>query len=158
MYIKQFQFFDIDENEQEIIPDFCEWLYLQIYQIINTRINRRKIQLRLNYIQTVRWMHWKRKDVISVSEILELIFESLRYKSDNVNRWTIYTNSDIIIPNSYTSMDRLIRFINFGDINFKGTGMFTQFENYFSKQKLNNLWRIFVNNRLGYIPQSKIEC
>ena len=48
MILFQFQFSQVeDEKEYDLIPDFCKWLCDQIYTRIDTKINRRKIQLRI---------------------------------------------------------------------------------------------------------------
>ena len=85
MLIRQFQFTNITEEELEIISDFCEWLCQQMYSYIDNKINRRKIQLRLNYIHQVPWIEWKKNKYIGVSEIMDAINKSYKlgtYLSD----------------------------------------------------------------------------
>lgn len=157
MLIRQFQFTGIAEEELEIIPDFCEWLCQQMYSYIDNKINRRKIQLRLNYIYQVSWIEWKKNKYIGVSEIMEAINKSFSYEEYRNNTWKIQTNSKVLIPESNTLMDRLIRFIEFGDQHQRGTGMFTGLKKHYDASKLNTLWRMYKSYRLGtYLSDVKI--
>ena len=72
------------------------------------------------------------------------------------NLWKIEINSNILIPNSYTSIDRLIRFINYGDNVCAGTGMFTKLEQEYGHHQLNAIWNYFIIKELGHPAQSKI--
>lgn len=42
MLILQFQFTNVRDDELNIIPEFVEWISDQIFQYINTSINRKK--------------------------------------------------------------------------------------------------------------------
>lgn len=157
MLLLQFQFTNITTDELNIIPEFCNWLCDQIYTKINTSINRRKIQLRLKYLYNCSWIHWSDKKFnTGVLDIMEAIYDSLTYTPYKNNLWKIHTDINIRIPNSYTAVDRLIRFLNYGDTYYKATGIFTKLQKEFNHQKLNSLWKIYVMNRLGIMSSVKI--
>lgn len=157
MIIFQFQFVDIEsEKEQEIMEDFCKWLCEEIYSRINTKVNRRKIQLRIKYLFTVPWITWKGTPYIDVETIMRSIKESLTYKQYRKNVWRIVTNTNKVIPNTVTSMDRLIRFLNYGDKNAGATGILTLLQKYFDYNQLQSSWRLYCLDKLGYLTDTKI--
>lgn len=158
MMLLQFQFTQFgSEKEYEIIPDFCEWLGNQMFEYINTKINRKKIELRINYLYKVPWIKWATKSsYIDVEMIMKAIYQSITFEEYRNNLWKINIDENVLIPNTYTSISRLVRFINYGDNKTRATGMFTNLVHKFNHITLNNLWRIYATNRLGYFSQIKI--
>lgn len=159
MLLLQFQFEDIDTSKEfELMDDFCKWLCDQIYNTINTSINRRKLSLRMNHLYEISWINWDKnhKYDTGVSNIMHSIYKSITYTRHKNNLWIISIDANILIPNTYTSIDRLIRFLNYGDNQYKATGIFTKLAQTFNFKKLNGLWRLFVLNRLGYVTSTKI--
>lgn len=158
MLILQFQFTNTTDEEQDIIPDFCMWLCAILFSQINTKINRKKIGLRLDYIlEKATWVNWNSdKYNLTVSEIMERIYDSLTYEQQRYNKWKIIINQNILIPYSNTSIDRLVRFINYGDNFQRATGMFTNLEKEYNHSKLHTLWNMYVLKELGTTSQAKI--
>lgn len=158
MLIIQFQFSEVDnEDEYNLIPDFCEWICEQMYQKLDTKINRRKIQLRIKYLYNVSWIHWiKKPKFIDTQTIMETIHKSFKYEQYRKGIWTIRTDINVTIPGTNTSADRLIRFIDYGDNVMHATGMFNKLKGDFGFQNLNNLWRLYCLDNLGYLSETKI--
>ena len=158
MMLLQFQFTNTTQEEREVIPDFCEWLCDILFSKINTKINRKKISLRLNYIlEQVNWINWgKNKYSLSTSDIIDAIYESITYKQYKDNIWKIFIDTNILIPYSYTSIDRLIRFINYGDNKQRGTGIFPGLEQDYNFKQLNGLWEIYCMKNLNSSTDVKI--
>ena len=159
MMILQFQFTNLDEKEKEIIPDFCEFVKNLMLAKLNTKINRKKISLRLKYMEEeARWINWNnnKKYSTSVEDIINSIMESIVAVPYKNNLWKIEVNSNELIPNSYTSIDRLIRFLNYGDTKYKATGIFTNLEHEYRHQKLNAIWNYFIMRELGHNAVSTI--
>lgn len=156
MNILQFQVTNTTEKELDIVDDFCYWLCDQIFEYINTKINRKKIQLRLNYLYQVPWIEWSNKKYIDTQSIMSAIYNSLMCEEHKNNTFVIKIDMNVTIPNTYTSIDRLIRFINYGDNKCKPTGIFTNLQHDFKHNRLNTLWKIYTTNRLGYISEAKI--
>ena len=158
MLITQFQFKEVDdEKEYKIMEDFCVWLIRKMSQEINTKINRRKIQLRIPYLYKVDWIQWenKKKD-LTVDILLQCIFNSISVQRYRKNIWKIQTNNKILIPGTYTSIDRFIRFLNYGDNHINGTGIFTKLEQNYRFHNLNSLWKLYCLQELGYVSDTKI--
>lgn len=158
MNIIQFQFTNTTDDEQDLIPSFCDWLGSILYSNIDTKINRRKIDLRLNYIiDEAQWINWTNdKYNLTVSEIMYAIQDSITYKQYKDNIWKIIINPNILIPHSYTSIDRLVRFLNYGDNIQRATGIFTNLEREYNFNKLNTLWNMFILRNLGGMSNTKI--
>lgn len=158
MVIIQFQFTNTTDEEQELIPDFCNWLCSILYSKIDTKINRKKIYLRLDYLlNQANWINWgKDKDNITVSEIMTAIYDSMTYQQHRDNNWKICINTNVLIPHSFTSIDRLIRFLNYGDNFQRATGIFTNLEHEYNYNKLNILWNMYTLRQLGGMSNAKI--
>lgn len=159
MIITQFQFTDIEDDEKALIKEFCNQIKSMMVLKLNTKINRKKISLRLNYIEeNANWITWNKskKYNTSVQDILTNIVDAIIPVEYKDNLWKIEINSNILIPNSYTSIDRLIRFINYGDNVCAGTGMFTKLEQEYGHHQLNAIWNYFIIKELGHPAQSKI--
>lgn len=156
MVILQYQIIDISEKESEILPEFNEWLCVQLSEYTNTKINRRKIQLRLNYIYKVPWIQWLGTKYLDESEIMNSISNTIIYTEHKDMVFKIETDINIKIPNTNTCMDRLIRFLEYGDRNTRPISMFLKAKQYFNYSKLLSLWNLFVLNRLGNMSSAKI--
>lgn len=129
-----------------MIPSFNNWLCDVIFSKLNTKINRKKISLRLNYIlDSVDWVTWKKdKYNLTVSEIVNAIYSSLMCEEYKNNLYQLRINTNVLIPHSVTSIDRLIRFINYGDNKQRATGIFSNLEHEFNHKELNNLWQLYL--------------
>ena len=101
------------EESKELL-NFGYYICDLIYSEINTKLIRKKIQLRIPYLYTVNWIQWKRK-YIDVEDIMKTIYESLEVKPERYN-YVIYINEETTIPNSVTKADKLIRFLDAGDM------------------------------------------
>ena len=158
MVILQFQFTNIDEDDLEIIQEFCDFIIDSILVTINKKINLKKINARMKYLYNdVNWIDWfgNKKYDTSALDLIQTVNSSLRAVSYKANLWKIEVNSNILIPNSSTSIDRFIRYLNYGDAHSRATGIFTDVENYFNHSKLNSLWCYF-NLKYGHTSNAKI--
>lgn len=158
MLILQFQVTQADENEIQIVPNFCQWICNQIFSNIDTRLNRDKISARMSYIRRVPWIHWTSNKNISVQDIMNTIQYSFKYEQHELNYWVIELDSSVRIPHTDTSMSRLIRFLNSGDLNIKGTGIITAVQRKYGHSDLNTLWKMYIMQELGYLPDSILKA
>lgn len=144
MLIKQIQFTETTEEENEAIPGFLNWLCKQMYSTMNTKINRKKIQLRINYLYKARWVNWIKSSYTDVQTLMETIYSSFCFEEYKNNIWKINTDSNIIIPNTTTSIDRFIRFLDYGDTKYSPTGIFNNLKMEYSWAKINTLWKMYL--------------
>lgn len=158
MLILQYQFTEFTTEEYEEIPIFNTWLCDAIFSKINTKVNRRKIELRLNYLlDTVDWIDWKKsKYDITVSELMNAIRQSIIWQKKRKNIYNIIIDTNILIPHSYTSIEKFIKFLEYGDIKHKATGIISTLENDFNHTELLSMWQMLLyKDGLG-ITNSKI--
>lgn len=157
MMILQYKFNNVlNDNEYDIIPGFGNWICQQICTKINTKLIRRKIQLRINYLYTVPWIQWTKHKYLDVDMIMNTIFKAIYVEQYRKNTWRIRINSNINIPNTNTSIDRLVRFLEFGDINHKSINMFNNIKQYYNNNKLDTLYNMYCLNNLGYYTNTYI--
>ena len=160
MMILQFQFIDLQEEEQNVIPDFCESVKQLILAKLKSKINMKKISLRLKYIEegNVNWVSWQPHKQYNTTtiELIETIVDSIKVVPYKNNIWKLETDNATVIPNSYTLMDKFIRFLNYGDNKCKATGIFTDIEHEYRHQRLNALWNYYILKEFGYNPSSTI--
>lgn len=156
MLIFQFEYEKLNEEEQELIYDFGEFLKDIVYSEIFTKTNMLKIKLRIPYLYTVRWIQWiKRK--ITIEQIFDTINNSFKFVKHKDNIWILELDTSVLIPNTQTSMSRLIRFLEYGDLQYKGMNMFKKLEHKYNWNKLNSLWSMYCLKHLGNLPESKIN-
>ena len=127
MMILQFQMLNTTDEEQDLVKDFCYWLCNVVYNKIDTKINRRKISLRINYIlEQVTWVKWNSdKYNLSVSAIMRAIRDSIDIEQQRNNMWKIQINPNVLIP-------------------------------YSNHKELNSMWQLFILRNLGSMSQAKI--
>lgn len=159
MVILQFQFTNITDEEAKLIPEFCNFLKIKIISELNTKVNRKKVQLRLKYIQEkATWISWQKgkKYELSIKDIFDTISQSMIYKAYKNNIYKIEIDSNMLIPYTYTSIDRLVRFLNFGDNECYATGIFTNIEHKYNHNQLYVLWAYYVLSNLHTNTNAKI--
>lgn len=156
MLLMQFQFVGTNEYESELIPEFCEWISNQIFQEIDTNNNKLKIKNKIKYLYTVPWIRWSTNKKTDADTIMSTIRKSISYRKLKDNTWNIYINDSIRLKNTYTSISRLVRFIDYGDTNINATGMFSIAYKNYGAFRLQSSWRLFILDELGYLPESKI--
>ena len=74
------------------------------------------------------------------SDIMNSIYESLITVEHKDKIFIIQTDINMKIPNTNTSMDRLIRFFEFGDRNIRPMNMLSKISHQFNYMKLNSLY------------------
>ena len=158
MLILQYQFTEFTSNEYKEIPLFNNMLCDVIFSKINTKVNRRKIELRLDYLlNKVDWIDWKKsKYEITVSELMSAIHRSIIWQKKRKNIFNIIIDTNVLIPHSYTSIEKFIKFLEYGNNKFKATGIISTLENQFNHTELMSLWQLLLyKDGLG-ITNSKI--
>ena len=159
MLILQYQFTNIDDSDSSLMEDFGEFVIQRILETINTKINRKKISIRLKYmIEDAKWINWygSKKYDTTVQDLMQAVADSFKVVPYKYNLWKIEIDPNVLIPNSSTSIDRFIRFLNYGDTKNKATGIFTKLENNFNHNKLKTLWQFYNFSQLGGLSTAEI--
>lgn len=157
--ITQFQFTNtVNEDDSiELIPDFCKWLCDILYSYIDTKLNRRKIQLRIKHLYEVPWIRWSKKPSYTDTQtILETFRKSLIVEQYRKNIWRLRTDTTTELPNTFSSVDRVVRFIEYGDSQIPGTGIITKASQNIIGINLQTLWKTYCLQELGYVSDIQI--
>lgn len=146
MVYLQFQAIGLTETDNVLLSDFCEFLNSYIFTKLNTKVNLRKIQLRLNYLlNEANWISWNSdKYNLTATELMQAIHNSLSYAEYNNNIWKLQIDINRLIPRSKTSIDRLIRFLCYGDYKIRATSMFIDIQKELTPTKINALYHLFL--------------
>lgn len=137
------QFEGLDSSDYGMIGDFLNWLCDKIKIYINSESNRRKIELRLDYISKQKWIDWIGVSYLTTDEIIATIKQSIKWRRRKLT-WEIYFDNRVMIPNTRTPITKLIAFLDHGDNRVKGTGMIQFLKRRFTFRQLNKWW-------LGYV-------
>ena len=74
------QFEGLDSSDYGMISDFLNWLCDKIKIYINSESNRRKIELRLDYISKQKWIDWIGANHLTTDEIIATIKQSIKWR------------------------------------------------------------------------------
>ena len=147
MTILQINFSDVNDAELRSIPDFMQELASVIVTKLNTKINRKKIKLRLNYmLEDAEWVNWlpNLKYNTTIDDIINAIGKSITVREYKNNTWKLEVLEDIKIPNSITPISRFIRFFNYGDNVYHPTGFFTNLSGELRGNKIYSYWNLYL--------------
>lgn len=159
MVILQMQFKDVRDDEQMCIVDFLQWLISIISGNLTTKVMRKKIRLRLTYVQdNVNWITWlpNKRYNTSVDDMIDAMVKSFTVKQYKDNVWKIETSDMVQIPNSITPISKFIRFLNYGDSKFPATGVFTNLCSELHGSKIKGYWDLFIYKEFGRISQANV--
>lgn len=153
--IVRMQFQDLTEEEHSMIRGFLEWLCDKIFIFMNREANRKRIQIRLDYIKKVKWIQWVDSKDITVNEILSAIRKSLKIRKKKLT-WYIEIDNRVMIPHTITPISKLIRFIDHGDGIVAGTGMIQFIKRQFNAIQLNKWWIGYIMLKLNVYSRGKV--
>lgn len=153
--IVRMQFQDLTEEEHSMIRGFLEWLCDKIFIFMNREANRKRIQIRLDYIKKVKWIQWVDSKDITVNEILSAIRKSLKIRKKKLT-WYIEIDNRVMIPHTITPISKLIRFIDHGDGIVAGTGMVQFIKRQFNAIQLNKWWIGYVMLKSNVYSRGKV--
>ena len=149
------QFQDLTDGEHKLIKEFLKWLCDKIFIYISWEANKKRIQIRLEYIKKAKWIQWADTKNITVDEILLAIRKSLIIRRRKLT-WYIEFDSRVRIPHSITPITKLIRFIDHGDGIVAGTGMIQFIRRQFNAIQLNKWWIGYIMLKLQRYSKGKI--
>ncbi len=155
MFILQFKLVNTNENELKLVPQFCSYLRYVLVSELNTKFNKFKIGLRIGYLYHVPWIDWINKH-ITADTIINTINKAIKYDILDNNLYVLKIDYSVVIPNTSTSIDRLVRFLEYGDLNYTGLNIFNKLQHKYNYNKLYSLWCMFCIKHLGYHPLSYI--
>lgn len=149
MYIKQIQFLNCTDEEYDKIPSFLEFLINQIIVKLDSVNNRKKIDIRLKYIESQSWFKWIKREKLNTHDLMNNLEKVLDYEHLDRNIWIVKTNVNIYYPGTLTLIDTILRFLEFGDRKYPGIGIINKINKEYNYEKINNIWKLFLLSSYG---------
>lgn len=145
----------MSKRQKEIIPEFLDGLVAQLKREIVRSTSLSKLLIRERYILNATWIRWKKKPRhINMKSLVNYIVGSIQWVERD-NSYIIEVNRAKLIPNSYTSIYALARFLDRGNNLIKGTSFISKvFHKY--RLKINDYWKSFVSLKLKEVVVN--EC
>ena len=156
----EFEFTDLDNRSAELIPEFCSLLVKEISSsIISNSYGKVGFKYLEKFLLNSNLIEWKKNkpDNIDVHSIIIQIAGSIVCRNIKENKYVIEINKRSKLPGSKTSLSKIARFIDRGDI--MSSGYPTNLVNYVFmkyKQNINEYWKSFVQVKLKRLNVSSI--
>lgn len=151
----EFKLTSSNKKELAIIDDFCNLIVSNIKSDILNNTNLHKLSLYEDSIINADWIDWIRKPkYINMAKLIRYIVNHITYKSRKKHRYIIYIDNKLI-PNSKTPIDRLARFLDKGNEEYKGTFFISKV---FMKYSINidKYWKSYCSLRLKRLSVSEV--
>lgn len=145
----------MSKRQREIIPEFLDGLVSQLKGEIVRSTTPSKLLMREQYILNASWIRWKKKPRhINMKSLINYIVGCIQWVERDDN-YIIEVNRLRLIPNSYTSIYALARFLDRGNNVMKGTSFMSKvFHKY--RLNINDYWKSFVSVKLKEVVVN--EC
>lgn len=145
-----------DKDELSLAEDFCKLLVSNIKEDILRYTNYNKLELYEDSLINSNWINWKHKpSSINMKKLIKYIANSITYKSGRKHKYVIYIKSTIMLPNSYTPLERVARFLDKGNEIYRGTFFISKI---FMKYRANikKYWRSYISIKLKKLSVSEV--
>lgn len=152
----EFNIDNLNKEEKDIIPEFCNMLTESIQNDIRNNIRYSKINSREEDILSLNWINWIRKPKsYNMVKLGYLIVESITCKHIEKNLYSIAINRKVYMPLTRTKLSRVARFLDRGNestppINFISP-IFAKY-----RKNINKYWKAFVSVKLKIIDTKEI--
>lgn len=153
MIIKKLQFSSITEEDEQMLPNFLEFLRYLFFNSVITPDIQNKMFVLIKYLEKKNIIP---KDSLSLKEFLDLILYSTKFKKSKANQIIIEIDRPTKFKGTNKTINSIIKFINSGNKEISGTRFLLKLEEQYSANQLNKLWKSYVMSRVGYIPASNI--
>jgi len=145
-----------DKEELSIVNDFCNMLVSEIKSDILNNVNYYKLSLYEDSLIKSSWIIWKRTPrKIDMKKLVNLIVDSIVCTNLRKGRHMISVDNSVILPNSYTSIERVARFLDRGNELYNGTFFISKIFMKYQK-RINDYWKSYVSLRLRKITVSEV--
>lgn len=147
MLLLEYRLAKVSSNQLEYIQGFNQYLINNIYDnIINTKFIRTKIMIRLKNIdKKVNWIRWTNNiKSINIDDLMNLIKNNIEVKAYKNNIYKIIIDKYVLIPNTLTPLERLLRYIEFGDTKTKGIGLLNYIKQQYTFNTINSLFSMYM--------------
>lgn len=151
----EFIFESNNNTELHLFKQFIPYIVSNIQYDIYKKLDRDTCQLYEQDILNASWIVWTNKPkTIKVFQYILWILKNLQCLERRNNNYVIRFRP-IMIPNTMTPIDALIRFLDKGNENCPPMYIFTQIFNEY-RLNLNTYWKQYVYANTGVFPKSNI--
>ncbi len=153
--IIEFNLESMSRRQKEIIPEFLDGLISQLKREIVRSTTTSKLLIKEQYILDASWIRWKKKPKhIKMKSLINYIIGCIHW-IERDNKYIIEVDRLRMIPNSYTSVYALARFLDRGNNVMRGTAFMSKvFHKY--RLNINDYWKSFVSIKLKEVVVN--EC
>lgn len=147
MILLEYRLAKVSSSQLEYIQGFNQYLINNIYDnIINTKFTRTKIMIRLKNIdKKVNWIRWTNNiKSIDIDDLMDLIKNNIEVKAYKNNIYKIIIDKYVLIPNTLTPLERLLRYIEFGDTKTKGIRLLNYIKQQYTFNTINSLFSMYM--------------
>lgn len=153
MIIKKLQFSSITEEDEQMLPNFLEFVRYLFFNSVITPDTQNKMFVLIKYLEKKNIIP---KDSLSLKEFLDLILYHIKSKQLKDNQILIELNIPTKFKGTNKTINSIIKFINSGNNEISGTRFLLKLEEKYNNTQLNLLWKSYVMSKAGYIPASRI--
>lgn len=149
------RFENLTDDEYKMIRGFLNWLCEKIFIYLNRDANRKRIEVRLEYIKKARWVDWVGSKDITVDDLMVAIRQCFKVRKKRLI-WEIIFDNRVMIPNTRTPITKFLRFMDNGDNLVRGTGMIQFIRRKFTHLQLNKWWKAYIMLKTSTTTDGKI--
>lgn len=153
MIIKKLQFSSITEEDEQMLPNFLEFLRYLFFNSVITPDIQNKMYIMIEYLEQHKIIP---KKSLTLKEFLDLILYHIKSKKLKDNQILIELNIPTKFKGTNKTINSIIKFINSGNKEISGTRFLLKLEEKYNNTQLNLLWKSYVMSKAGYIPASHI--
>ena len=140
----------VDEFENSIKDDFCQYLLKDIRDNILASVNMLKFQHKAVDILNTDIIQWNRKPAnINMVYVLKLVVNNIVLIKGNKDDYMISINKKKLFPYSKTSLDVVVRYLDKGDLKDSPTLFVSNVFNKYTQEKIDDMWKEYIDFRVN---------
>jgi len=145
-----------DKKERNIEKLFCESMRKTVISYIRKNVPIQKLQMHEDLMLSTTAIHWIEKPKsINMSYVLDVILNNMECLKIEKTHTYIIKFKSVNFPNTYNTIDSIVRFLDKGNEEFPAMYIFSNIFNSF-ENNINVYWRTFVLQVLHRYPIGKV--
>lgn len=145
-----------DEKERQVEKLFCESMKKTLISHMRKNISVKKLQMREDLMLSTTAIDWVKKPKhIDMSYVLNVILSNVECIKIEKTHTYIIKFKNVNFPNTYNTIDNIVRFLDKGNEEFPAMYVFSNILNSF-ENNINVYWKTFVLQVLHRYPIGKV--
>lgn len=151
----EFKLVGKDKEEADLMIPFCEFLVENLKKDIKRFTNIEKLQSYEKTLLSATWIRWIKKPAyLNMEWVLTEIIRSIRYYERRERVFVITIDQSKKLESSRTKLEKIVRFLDKGNISTAPSGMFSKIFNRY-QNNINRYWKAFIRHKLHRFPETK---